>query len=93
MENGACLPWKVEGHINELEMNAFAVFLKRRSRTVGKQHTKFFHVLDSMVCRGALAKGRSSSRRLNRVLRRCSALLLAMDGYCYLLYVSPTRTI
>jgi hypothetical protein len=79
-------PWRQDGHIKELELNAFAVFLKRRSRSRGKQHTKFFHVLDSMVCRGALAKGRSSSKRLNRVLRRCSALLLAMDGYCYPLW-------
>eukprot|EP00435_Cladocopium_sp_Y103_P061391 s82_g23.t1 len=79
-------PWKTEGHINELELNAFAVFLKRRGRTSAKQHTKFFHVLDSMVSRGALAKGRSSSKRLNRVLRRCGALLVSMDGYCYPLW-------
>ena len=79
-------PWQQDGHINELELNTFAVFLKRRSRSRNKQHTKFFHVLDSMVCRGALAKGRSSSKRLIRVLRRCSALMLAMDGYCYPLW-------
>eukprot|EP00435_Cladocopium_sp_Y103_P069634 s456_g33.t1 len=79
-------PWKTEGHINELEVGAFAVFLKRRGRTKAKQHTKFFHVLDFMVCRGALAKGRSSSKRLNRVLRRCGALMIAMDGYCYPLW-------
>ena len=79
-------PCQQDGHINELELNTFAVFLKRRSRSRNKQHTKFFHVLDSMVCRGALAKGRSSSKRLIRVLRRCSALMLAMDGYCYPLW-------
>ena len=79
-------PWQQDGHINKLELNTFAVFLKRRSRSGNKQHTIFFHVLDSMVCRGALAKGRSSSKCLIRVLRRCSALMLAMDGYCYPLW-------
>ena len=74
-------PWKQEGHINELEMNAVAVFLKRRSRTYHRRGQRFFHVLDSMVSRGALAKGRSSSKRLNRVLRRCTAYLLAQDNY------------
>ena len=79
-------PWRQEGHINELEMNAVGVFLKRRGRTQGKMHTRFFHVLDSMVSRGCLAKGRSSSRRLNRVSRRCSAYLLAMDAYMFPLW-------
>lgn len=42
-------PWKQPGHINELELNKVAVFLKRRSRSSGKLHTRFFLVLDSMV--------------------------------------------
>ena len=78
--------WRHEGHINELEMLAVAVFLKRRGRTKGKMHSRFFHVLDSMVTRGCLAKGRSSSRRLNRVARRCSAYLLAQDSYMFPLW-------
>ena len=45
-------PWKQEGHINELELNTVAVYLKRRSRTPSKLHSKFFLVLDSMVSRG-----------------------------------------
>ena len=78
--------WRQEAHINELELLAVAVFLKRRARTSTKQHQRFFHVLDSMVTRGVLAKGRSSSRRLNRVARRCSAYLLAMDDYIFPLW-------
>eukprot|EP00438_Fugacium_kawagutii_P025118 Skav230791 [mRNA] locus=scaffold312:65520:71347:+ [translate_table: standard] len=64
-------PWRQEGHINELEVNAVAVFLKRRARSQRQHSTKFFHVLDSSVSRGALAKGRSSSKRLNKVVRKC----------------------
>ena len=78
--------WRQEAHINELELLAVAVFLKRRARTRAKQHLRFFHVLDSMVSRGVLAKGRSSSRRLNKVARRCSAYMLAMDNYMFPLW-------
>ena len=79
-------PWKQEAHINELELLAVAVFLRRRARSKSRQHTRFFHILDSMVTRGVLAKGRSSSWRLNRVARRCSAYLLAMDDYMFPLW-------
>ena len=79
-------PWKEDGHINELELNAVAVYLKRRSRSQLRHGKRYFHVLDSMVTRGYLAKGRSSSRRLNQVLRRCTALLIASDGYMFPLW-------
>ena len=78
--------WRQEAHINELELLAVAVFLKRRARTRSKQHLRFFHVLDSMVSKGVLAKGRSSSKRLNKVAWRCSAYLLAMDDYMFPLW-------
>ena len=79
-------PWKEEGHINELELNAVAVFLKRRTRSRLKHGLRYFHVLDSMVSRGCLAKGRSSSPRLNQVLRKCAAHLLAADMYQFPLW-------
>eukprot|EP00435_Cladocopium_sp_Y103_P072729 s88_g41.t1 len=67
------IPWKQPGHINELELNTVAIFLKRRARNRLTQHTRFFLVLDSMVTRGCLAKGRSSSpasmKRPKRSLR------------------------
>ena len=79
-------PWKEEGHINELELNAVAVYLKRRARSLARHGKRYFHVLDSMVTRGCLAKGRSSSRRLNQVLRKCTAHLVAMDVYMFPLW-------
>ena len=79
-------PWKEDGHINELELNAVAVYLKRRSRSQSRHGKRYFHVLDSMVTRGCLAKGRSSSRRLNQVLRKCTAHLLASDDYMFPLW-------
>lgn len=74
-------PWKQPAHINELELNAVAVFLKRRTRSHRGFSKKFFHVLDSMVSRGALAKGRST--RLNKVVRKCGAHLIATDNYMF----------
>lgn len=79
-------PWKHPAHMNELELNTVAVFLKRRARTSDKHRAKFFLVLDSMVTRGCLSKGRSSSRRLNQVLRKCAAHLLGTDGYLFPLW-------
>jgi hypothetical protein len=73
-------------HINELEMNALVVMSKHRGRSTSKFHTRWLHVLDSMVCRGAIAKGRSSSRRLNKVLRKHTAAALAQNGYLFPLW-------
>ena len=42
-------PWKQEARINELELLAVAVFLKRRGRSVDSWRKRFFHILDSMV--------------------------------------------
>ena len=47
---------------------------------------RILHVLDSRVVSCVLAKGRSSSCKLNRVLRRVSALMLASDVYVFPLW-------
>ena len=49
---------------------------------------RFVHVVDSMVTAAVLAQGRSTSKVLNRTLRRIAALLLAGD-----LYVVPVWTV
>ena len=79
-------PWKQEAHINELELQALAVMSKHRGRNSKKFHTRWLHILDSMVSRGALAKGRSSSSRLNRVLQKHAASSLAQDSYLFPLW-------
>ena len=45
--------------------------------------SRILHVLDSRVASCVIAKGRSSSCKLNRILRRVSALLLASDFYVF----------
>ena len=49
---------------------------------------RFAHLMDSQVCLAVVTKGRSSSRRLNRVLRKVAALLVATGSYAIVGYVS-----
>ena len=51
--------------------------LRWRCRTTQRLGSRFFHLLDSQVAIAVLCKGRSSSWKMNQVLRRISALTLA----------------
>ena len=73
--------WTQTQHINVLELLAFLNFLRQFTAKDGNA-IRFYHVLDSRVSSCVLAKGRSSSKLLNRILRRVTALLLASDAYC-----------
>ncbi|CAE7232215.1 unnamed protein product [Symbiodinium sp. CCMP2592] len=68
--------WKEEQHINILELTAFLTELRRRARNENELGKRFFNVVDSLVCFYVLGKGRSSSKRLNRVSRRIAAVSL-----------------
>ena len=60
---------KLTEHINLKEARAYRTCVRRRAadaKAHGKRHLVF---KDSAVVRGAAAKGRSSSRRLNAILR------------------------
>ncbi|CAE8720996.1 unnamed protein product [Polarella glacialis] len=50
-------------HINVLELRAFLTSLRWRLRKKGGIAKRFFHLLDSQVNLGILAKGRTSSRK------------------------------
>ena len=69
--------WREPQHINVLEMTAFLTELRRRARDKDELGKRFFCVLDSLVSFYVLGKGRSSSKRLNRVSRRIASLSLA----------------
>ena len=80
--------WKgVTEHINVLEMRAALTALKWRIERRQCLHTKFVHLLDSLVCLHALSRGRSSSRKLRRTLLRVNALLLATKSQAVWTYV------
>lgn len=70
-------PWRFEDHINVLEVQASLLSLRwvlSHPRSMGSRVLLFG---DSQVALGCLAKGRSSSYRLLRLLRRAAALVLA----------------
>ena len=74
-------------HINLLEMRAVLTALKWRFARKGWIRTRFVHLVDSQVCLHALARGRSSSRKLRRTLLRINSLLLASGAHGVWTYV------
>ena len=72
-------PYKEKDHINILELRSILHVLEWRSRVSSFHSRRFLHLSDSQVCLSVLTKGRSSSRQLNRLLRRIAALCLALD--------------
>ena len=64
-------------HVNVLELRAFLSMIKWRSSHRSLMSKRFLHLLDSQVCLGILAKGRTSSRKMRTVLHQVNALCLA----------------
>ena len=78
---------RADAHINELEAIAVLVQLKARARSIGGFNTVFLHLVDSQVALGVFMKRRSSSRLLQRVLRRANAICLACNLLPIFIYV------
>lgn len=80
--------WSSTGeHINALEMRAVLTSLRWRIERQQQLHTKFVHLIDSLVALHALSRGRSSSRKLRRTILRVNALLLATQSQAVWAYV------
>ena len=60
---------RLADHINLKELKAYKTVVRRAAARASEHGTRRLVLLDSAVVRGAAAKGRSSSRRLNKVLR------------------------
>ena len=78
--------WHQPHHIKVLELVAFFNYLRACVRRPGNHSSRILHVVDSRVASCVIAKGRSSSCKLNRILRRVGALLLASDVYVFPLW-------
>ena len=68
-------------HINAQELRVFVGLVVRRCRSAANSGQRLVALLDNQPATGAAAKGRSSSRRLNRLLRRLGAFLMAAEVY------------
>ena len=82
--------WRDEEHINVLEMRSLIAAARHLSRSRKNWDHKFLIFTDSMVCLGALGKGRSSSPRLLRMCRRW-VLFRAVFGMRFFLRHVPTH--
>ena len=84
--------WKHEAeHINVLELRAFLTGLSWRLRSKANLRTRAICLLDSQVVLGALAKGRSASRRMGHLVARADSLMLAASFMCMLGYVASPK--
>ena len=80
--------WKRRGsHINELEAVAVLLQVKAKSRSQNNFASAYLHLVDSQVSIGVFTKKRSSSRVVQRVIRRANALCLAALLQPVLIYV------
>ena len=72
-----CVKVDTPGHINLEEANALVGYVRWILRSRQRFRHKVVVLIDSKVVIGAVAKGRSSSVPLNRILRRLTALCFA----------------
>ena len=71
--------WNFPGHMVLFEAESFLLSLRNYCSKIKNCQTRFIQVFDAQSALGALAKGRSSSIRLNRVCRKCCALEVFAD--------------
>ena len=85
-------PWPAaeDDHINRYELRAVCTALRWRVLRRNEVRTRFIHLTDSMVCLHVLARGRSSSRKIQSLMYRVSSLLLACGLRPFLAYVSSS---
>ena len=83
--------WKSTDHINGLELRAIFLALKHAVSHLKVVDSRLFHISDSYVCLSIIAKGRTSSSRLNAILRQFNAYLLAFGLYWIQGHVESTE--
>lgn len=83
-----CYPLPAGEHINIKELRAVRTLVRFLARNPKMHALRQVVLLDSAVVLGALAKGRSRSRRINRLLRSMLPDMLFCDIYLGCLHVS-----
>ena len=74
-------------HINVRELQAALAALRWRARAARRHCSRWLHLVDSQVVAAIITKGRSSSARLQPMLRRWAAVAVAADMYPLIGYV------
>lgn len=88
--------WKQTSHINVLEIEAILLAIKHQILRRKAHDLRIFQLSDSYVAISVLAKGRSSSLQLQRVIKKVAAHLLGHNLFLILAHVdssdNPTDT-
>jgi hypothetical protein len=79
--------WAYRGRIDILEGEAVLLGLKWFLRNLENRGKRVVFLVDNLALMGALKKGRSPSRRLNRICRRVAAHVVAGDLFIDYYYV------
>ena len=82
--------WKWRGskeHINVLELRAVLCGLRWKVLKQRVTRKRIIHLTDSLVCLRTLSRGRTSSKKLRRILARINALLLLSRNTAVWTYV------
>ena len=82
--------WSCPDHINSLELRSILLALKHAVSHLRVHDMRLFHISDSYVCISIVAKGRTSSTRLNRILQQFNAYLLSFGLYWIQCHVEST---
>ena len=84
-------PFKEKDHINVLELRALVHTFEWRLRNQAFGSCRALHLTDSQVALAVATKGRSSSKSLNRLLRKFAALQIAGGVWPLLAYVESGK--
>ena len=92
MEQSLCFAykWSRPNHINNLELRSIVHVIEWRVHHLKEIQVRVFHLTDSYVAMSVISKGRSSSKMLQPLLRRLSALLITFGIYLIVSHVEST---
>eukprot|EP00438_Fugacium_kawagutii_P028380 Skav207224 [mRNA] locus=scaffold1717:49410:52959:+ [translate_table: standard] len=85
--HGRAFKWRQSQHINLLELKALLHAIQWRSRRSGYHSFRTMILCDSQAVIAVVAKGRSSSKQVNFILRRLCALCLSLNVFLLVCYV------
>ena len=83
--------WQRKAHINVLELEALLLSVKHQVERFKMCEARLFHLSDSYVTISVVSKGRSSSKQLQKVMRRLAAILLAHNLFLIVAHIESTE--
>lgn len=83
--------WRISEHINVLELRAILLAAKYQILHLHVEQSRIFHITDSFVGMSVVAKGRTGSKQLARVLKELNAWLLGFGVMMIIGHVESTE--